>query len=131
METLVQFHGLLRWLVLLAAVVALVLALAGWIGSGPPERTSRLATLLYAGVLDLQVLIGIIIYVAGNYAQFGDRQIKLEHPVLMIAALIVLHLLAARARRAPNPVDAARLRTLGTGVSLALMLVGIPWARRG
>jgi hypothetical protein len=131
MEMLVQFHGLLRWLVLLAGVIALALALGGWIGSGPPERTIRTATLIYAGVLDLQVLLGIIIYVAGNYAQFGDRQIKREHPVLMIAALIVLHLLAARARRAVNPVDAARLRTIGGAVSLALILVGIPWVRRG
>ena len=117
MDTLVSVHGLLRWVVLLAAVAALGVALAGWLGSSASERATRQAMLAYAISLDVQVLLGIVIWVMGNYWQSEIRQFKFEHPITMLLALIVAH------------VAAARGRAIGTAVSLVLVLVGIPWNR--
>jgi hypothetical protein len=129
MDTLVSVHSMLRWVVLLAGVVALVVALVGWLGSAASDRTTRQAMLIYAVSLDVQVLLGIVIWVLGNYWQSEIRQFKFEHPITMLLALIVAHVAAARARRAPTPTAAARGRAIGAAVSLLTVLIGIPWNR--
>ena len=129
MDALVSVHGLLRWLVLLAGVAALGVAVASWLGSGPPERMSRQPTLIYAILLDIQVLLGIVIWVGEQRWAGGGRQFQFEHPILMLLALAVVHVGAARARRAAGPVEAGRTRTIGNALSLLLILVGIPWNR--
>ena len=129
MDTLVAVHGLLRWVVLLAAAVALAIGLMGWLGSGTSEKLGRQAMLAYAVVLDIQVLLGIVIWVVERRWAGGGRQFQLEHPIIMLLALAIAHVTAARPRRASAPIDAARLRTIGGVVSLVLILVGIPWQR--
>lgn len=129
MDTLVSIHSILRWIVLLAALVSLGAALAGWLGSAVPERTTRQAMLAYAVALDVQVLLGIAVWVLGNYWQSNIRQFKFEHPLIMLVALVVAHVAAARARRAHGPVAGARVRAIGTAASLVLILIGIPWGR--
>src|SRR5438093_3118539 len=124
MDALVSAHSLLRWLVLLGAVVALVVALVGWLGPGTPERTARQATLAYAVLLDLQVLLGIVMWISEKRWAGGGRQFQFEHPLMMLVALAVVHIVAARARREKNPYSAARMRTIGTGASLLLILLG-------
>jgi hypothetical protein len=128
--SLVSIHGLLRWIVLAAAVVALVVAALAWFGSATTDRQGRLATLIFVVAIDVQVVLGILIYLIGNAWQNATTQIKIEHPVMMLLALAVSHLAAARARRSSG-FAAARLRTISIAVSLLLILVGIPWVRRG
>ena len=129
MEALVSVHSVLRWLVLLAALAALGVSLIGWLGDGLPERTGRQAALIYVGILDLQVLLGIIIWVFEQRCAGGGRQFQFEHPLIMLLALIVTHIAAARARRNPAPKSAAQIRSIGIGLGLILILVGIPWSR--
>ena len=69
------------------------------------------------------------IWVTGNYWAGGGHQFQLEHPLIMLIALAVAHIAAARARRASSAFRAARIRAIGVIVSLALILVGIPWTR--
>jgi hypothetical protein len=128
--SLVSIHSLLRWVVLAAAVVALVVAALAWFGSATTDRQGRLATLVFVIAIDVQVVLGIVIYLAGNAWQNATTQIKIEHPVMMLLALAVSHLAAARARRSSGH-SAARLRTISIAVSLLLILLGIPWVRRG
>ena len=128
MDTLVSAHSILRWIVLLAGVASLAVALASWFGSAT-DRTARQALLAYAISLDVQVLLGILIWALGNYWQSPIRQFRFEHPIMMLLALIVAHVAAARARRAQAPLSAAKGRALGTGISLLVVLAGIPWNR--
>src|SRR4051812_25703298 len=53
------FHKLWGYVVLVAAVLAVVAAAAGWLGSLPPRETARRAGLLYIIPLDIQLLVGI------------------------------------------------------------------------
>jgi hypothetical protein len=129
MDTLVDVHGLLRWVVLAAAVAALAVGLMGWIGSGTSEKLGRQVMLAYAVVLDVQVLVGAVIWVAERRWAGGGRLFQLEHPIIMLLALAIAHVAAARARRSSAPIEAARVRTIGAAVSLGLILVGIPWQR--
>src|SRR5689334_16749104 len=97
MDVVVSIHSLLRWVVLAAALVALIVAALAWFGSATTDRQGRLATLVFVIALDVQVVIGILIYGVGNFWQYPNAQIRIEHPVMMLLALAVSHLAAARA----------------------------------
>jgi hypothetical protein len=127
MDAIVSVHGALRWPVLLAGLAALLIGLMGWLGTGPTDRPARKVMLIYALALDLQVLLGIGIWVAEQRWAGGGRQFQYEHPIAMLLALLVAHFAAARARRSTHPTNAARVRTFGSTLSLLLILAAIPW----
>lgn len=125
MDFLTILHSLWRWAVLLAAVVALVGALGGWLGQLPPRLAARRAGTFYTVALDIQVVLGLILWAGkGWYATPG--YFRFEHPTIMLLALVVAHAGQGLSRRAESPTAAARTVALATAVSLALVVVGIP-----
>ena len=125
MEFLVTLHSYWRWAVLMAAVVGLVGAVAAWLGALPPARAARRAGSVYTIALDVQVALGIILWVGrGWYATPGYY--RFEHPLIMLLALVVAHGGQILARRATSPTAAARAVALGVAASLVLVIVGIP-----
>ncbi|MBA2449039.1 MAG: hypothetical protein H0V51_13535 [Chloroflexi bacterium] len=125
MDFLTILHSIWRWAVLLAAVVALVGALGGWLGQLSPRLAARRAGTFYTVALDVQVVLGLILWVGkGWYATPGF--FRFEHPTIMLLALVVAHAGQALSRRAESPRAAARTVAIATAVSLALVVVGIP-----
>jgi hypothetical protein len=131
-------HSWLRWLVLLFGVWAVwrafaVPAVERW--SAADERAAKLFTI----ALDAQLLLGILVYVwlsptiaAARHA-FGaamqQPQLRfwlVEHPVGMIAALVLAHIGRARIRRQLEPRKRRVARIFFT-ISLLLVLASIPW----
>lgn len=132
--SLVTFHSFWRYAVLIAAVIALVVAFVGWLGS-VPQRTLlqpvvRRAGSLYIVALDVQALVGIVIWLGkGWHAVPGF--FRAEHPATMLLAVIAAHVAMVIAKRSPLPLRAARAVALGVAISLALVLIGIPGIVRG
>jgi hypothetical protein len=126
--SLVTVHSFWRYAVLIAAVIALVVAFAGWLGP-MTQRTMlqpvvRRAGALYITALDIQALIGIIIWLGkGWYGTPGFY--RAEHPATMILAVIAAHVGMVLAKRSPVPVRAARAVALGVAVSLVLVVAGL------
>jgi hypothetical protein len=131
---LVTLHSFWRYVVLITAVIALVMAFAGWLGP-QAQRTLlqpgvRRTGALYIMALDIQALVGIILWIAkGWYAVPGF--FRAEHPAIMILAVIAAHVGMALAKRSPQPQRAARAMALGFAISLVLVLIGIPGIVRG
>ena len=124
MELLAQLHSFWRYIVLIAAVVALVGALAGWMGSLAPRLSARRAGLIYVIALDIQVLIGIILLLGGRGASLAGGLLY-EHPTTMILAAVVAHVGQVMARRASDPRRAALTVAIAVAVSLVLVVIGI------
>lgn len=138
---LLHLHNLTRWLVLIAAVFAIVIALRGLLGSRPWDRLARVSSQAYVGILDLQMVIGLVLYIVSPIvrvgwsdlgATMGDqvlRFITVEHALLMIVAVALAHVGSVLARKAST--DRARFgRTaLFFGLSLVAILSAIPWDR--
>lgn len=139
-ETVLTVHSLLRWVVLLTAVVALARAVSGWTGrrawTPSDERAGKLFTISF----DIQFLIGLILYVAlspwttGAFDDFGAamrnsvaRFWAVEHIFGMFVALALAHIGRARARRSTDSVAKHRTSAIFYGLSLAVMLITIPW----
>jgi hypothetical protein len=130
-EIVKAVHNVWQYGVLIAAVIAIVGALAGWLGTLPPRLTARKAGLIYVIALDVQLLLGIVLWVGrGGYGAL-PQPFRLEHPLTMILAAVVAHVGQVLARRAKTPRAAARTVTIAVAVSLVLVVLGIPGLVRG
>jgi hypothetical protein len=118
---LVTIHSLLRWLVLLAAVGALV-GYGRALRSGPDAVAERLGS-LYAAMIGIQVLLGILLWLIEGRWDMDNVFFSAIHPVIMLLATGVASAGVARARRTASAVTGL----VAVGVSLALVLLGIPW----
>jgi hypothetical protein len=129
-EFLLSLHRFWQYIVLIAAIVALVGAVAGWLGALPPSLSARRAGLLYIIALDIQLVIGAILWLGlgpGNL----PTVYRYEHPTTMLLAIIVAHAGQVLARRAADPRAAARTVAIAVAVSLIVVLVGLPGVLRG
>jgi hypothetical protein len=133
-------HSYVRWVVLILGVLAFFRAITGAAGGRPwTPRDERLGR-VFAGVFNLQFLLGLLLYVAlsplpraafGDFgAAMGDRLLRfwaVEHIFGMVVATALVHIGQARARRAR--ADAARHRTTAIffGMALVAILASIPW----
>lgn len=135
---LLDIHNLLRWVIVIVGLVAVVMALRGAFARAAwsPQQTS-LGRLLTISV-DLQLLVGLLLYfvfspiTTGAFKDFGaamkndhTRFFLVEHLPVMILAVVLIHIGAARARR----INRARPAAIYYTIALVLMALAIPWWR--
>jgi hypothetical protein len=118
-ETLHTIHSLLRYLVLLAGVAVVITALMGWRraegrGAGP-ERTAMAA---FVGLLDLQVLAGLLLLAAWAY-----YPALIGHIAMMVLAAAAAHIGSILARRRGPERSGSPIR-LATAVVVLVLIVG-------
>ena len=138
---LLAFHNLVRWVVLITAVVALVRALRGVGGADAYATGARRSVAHFVTSLHVQLLLGLVVFGTSTLTRTAMQDMGTamkdpatrfyiaEHPTFMILAVIVATLTGIIARRGPD--DAVRHRRAGIGVALALGLIiaGMPWER--
>jgi len=115
-DAIFHAHSGLRYLVLLAAVVALVVQALGVFGRKPYDRASRTSMAVFSGLLDVQILLGIVMVVLGCF--YGAL---MGHLMMMVLAAGAQHACSVYARKQADP---RRAHTVGlVGVVLALLLI--------
>lgn len=136
---LLTIHSWVRWVVLLVAVIALVKHIAGYLNDAPYDNASRGLMSTYAGLMDLNVLLGVIQLLVfwGPYSAVsgGFPLPQIEHLGTMIIATGVAHM--TRSWRGLEGRPRYRNTLLALVVSLILIFVGISmlagnrWVFRG
>ena len=125
MDTLIDIHSILRWIIVIVGVVALVRLAIGWAQKGKFTGMDRGLTAAYSGLLDLQVTLGLIIIIWRGFGFGWDLVTRQhwEHALTMIIAAVVAHL-PARWRKASNPL---RLRNTFLSIlgSMVLIYLGV------
>ncbi len=115
MNTVFAAHSGLRFLILLAGVVALVICLT----QKPPfSKAARISCAAYLGLMHLQVVMGLAMVAMGTWYPK-----LIGHLVLMLVAAIGAQVLVSRNRR--SAVPGYRLPLIAVGGSLLLILAGI------
>jgi heme A synthase len=109
-------HSGVRYLVLLSALAALLYMAWGWATRQPWGKPARIVMAVFVGLLDLQVLLGVLLAASGV---FYPR--LMGHITMMVLALVFAHGLSVAARRAGD--DRRRHAMALAGVVLALVLV--------
>lgn len=141
-DALLATHSIVRWLVLLAGAMAVVLAWRGRLGGAPwspmDDRVGRWFTV----GMDVQLLVGLALYwmsptvqaaLADMGAAMGDGTLRfwsIEHGVLMLLAVVATHIGRARSRRAERAAAKHRAAAVWFGLALIAVLAAIPWPFR-
>jgi vacuolar-type H+-ATPase subunit I/STV1 len=124
MKFLFHAHSGLRYLVLLAGLVALAYFVMGLTTKRPVDKGVRILGAAFTGLLDLQVLLGIVMVAMGRYY---PRLIG--HIVMMVAAAGVTHALLVINRKRPTP--GYLLPLIAVAAALVLIVGGIMAIGRG
>lgn len=119
MRMLFYAHSGLRYLVLLMALVAIVFFAYGLATKRPVDKLVRILGSSFAGLLDTQVLLGILLLGSG-WPFYGAL---VGHIVMMVAAAVLAHVMMVVNRKRPNP--GYLLPLIGVGGALLLILGGI------
>lgn len=137
-----HLHNFLRWLVLFAAVAAVVMYALGYFNKKTFSKADDKIGLAFMALMDTQLLIGLVLYFMGPYLtalmdnagevmkNSAARFFAIEHGFGMIVALILVHIGRAASKKGD---DTSRFRKgfIYFGIALLIMLITIPWAFRG
>jgi hypothetical protein len=135
-------HNIVRWVALILAVVATVTAFLGWFGKRQWSERDRKIGSFFGIAMDIQLLLGLLLYFVFSPitrtalqdfgAAMGVQDLRffgLEHAFYMILAVVFAHLGSILARRAPESKAKFQRAAIFFGLSLLLILLGIPWGR--
>ena len=135
-------HNILRWVVLIAGIVAAVRALIGWFGKKEWTKQDRLIGIIFTSSVDVQLLLGILLYFVfspitkGAFGDFGAamairdmRFFAVEHVFLMVLALVFAHLGSALPKRVDDAVSKHKRAAIWFSLAVLVILAGIPWWR--
>jgi hypothetical protein len=123
---LLHAHSGLRYLILLAGVVALVWAVVGMATKRPYAPGMRIAAVSFAGLLHLQVLLGFAILVSGRF-----NTALIGHIFLMIMAAVVAQIPVSVLRRRPPELRTYAPHAIGIALALVLIWAGVAAIGRG
>lgn len=131
-------HSWLRWVALATGIAATAAAL----GSGRADASSRADRfgLLFMMALDVQMLLGLMLYLALSplttqmLQNLGEamrdplqRFWAVDHVATMFLAVILAHVGRVLARKARTPESKRTRQLVCFGLATLLMLVAIPW----
>lgn len=135
-----SLHSWLRWVVLVIGLIALVRAIAGWLGGRPWTSGDNRAGAAFVGTLDLQLLLGLLLYAwlsPITWTALSDigaamrtpalRFWAVEHAFGMLVAVAAAHIGRTRLRRAASDARRHRIAALSIGFALLVIAITIPW----
>jgi hypothetical protein len=132
--TILVFHNLLRWVLLLLMVFVLYRSYSGWFGNKKFEKLDKATGGALVGSAHLQLLIGLIIYFsfspwfdmlktdAGSVMKDPVSRLKaIEHPLTMIIAVVMLQLGRTFSKKETD--DVKKFKTVAIYTTIALLLI--------
>lgn len=122
MVQIILVHSMLRWLIAIMAISTVTKLALGCVGFTEHSRLDRKLAAAFAGVMDFQFLLGLIL-LAEKLMVYGFAGVThvIPHTVNMLFAVIAAHM-ASRWSKYPDKL----LRTLvAMSMSLLLLVAGV------
>lgn len=138
--TLLALHSLVRWLVLVSLLFAIFRAYSGWSTHKPFSRFDHAVRQCTVAILHAQLLLGVVLYVISPLvyhflANFNEavhqrdlRFFGMEHVTMMVLAVAVVTIGAARVKRRTTDTEKYKTMAIWFTVGLLLIFLSIPWA---
>jgi hypothetical protein len=139
---LLHLHDGLRWLILLVALVTLLKYFMGWFSQKSWKKSDNILGIVFASVIDLQLLTGLILYffvspiTEAAFQNFGAamknadlRFYAVEHTLMMLIAVVLVHIGRSKSKKALNPKRKFGTALVFFGIAYIIILAAIPWSR--
>ena len=141
MQVVLVLHNILRWVVLLFGIWAVFSAIAGIAGKRNYTSADGKSNFFFMLSCDIQLILGLILYytnswferlkdLGNNMKDANSRFFTMEHGLLMIIALILVHVGRVSVKKAVTPAAKHKRSLLYFGLALVLILAAIPWPFR-
>ena len=139
-HTLLVLHNLLRWAIVILAVIVIIKSLMGWLSKSKYGKADNMLSLFLMICADTQLLIGLWQYFLGDFMASirstegimknnESRFWAVEHITGMIAAIALIHVGRILAKKSTD--DTAKFKKQFIWFTLAMLLIlgSMPWAR--
>lgn len=139
---LIATHSIIRWMILLAGVIAIIVPLLNNINK-TLEKKDKLPALFFMIMCDVQLVIGLLLYFV--YSGYGAsafhqgmgavmknaelRKIAIEHFALTMIAFVLVHIAYAKIKRADTFKKVRRISLIYFISAIVLILAAVPWNR--
>jgi Na+-driven multidrug efflux pump len=134
-------HNYLRWLVLGLGVLLWVRALHGVVSRRSWQRADEHASVMLVAATDVQLLLGLLLHqwlspiaqvavstaIAVTWAQPTLRFFGYLHPLMMLTAFVVVHVVRGLSKRRTESIAKFQITVIGLSVCLVLVALAIPW----
>lgn len=135
---LLTIHSVLRWVLLILFVTTFVRAAYGFHWRKTFGKSDQILLRSTTSVAHLQLIVGVVLYFVSPIVDYflhnfgaavGQKQFRffgMEHAILMIAAVVLITIAGAKAKRKPD--SAAKFKTIVIWYVIALLLIlgGLP-----
>lgn len=119
-DILFHAHSGLRYLVLAAGLVSLAFSLTAAVRGQPWDRRGRVFLRIFVGIVDLQVLTGLIlVFVRAFYPMLWG------HIAMMVLAAAAAHVASVMNKRRPPERQSHWLAVAGVGLAFVFIIGGI------
>ena len=118
-----MLHSIVRWIIVIVALAAIVRFVLVWAGKAQGSNMDRGLMSGFSGLLDLQVLLGLIYLVWNGLSGTGFPLYRLEHAFTMIVAVVIAHM-SIRWKNAEVPIR-ARNNLVAIVASSVLIFIGV------
>ncbi len=137
--TLLPYHSLFRWLVLISLVFAVYKAYDGWRNKRTFSKLDNRVRHWTATIVHIQFTLGLILYFSSPLVDYflnhfseavhlrSYRFFGMEHSLVMFLAVIVITIGSAKAKRKSSDQDKFKTMAIWFGIGLLLILSSIPW----
>jgi hypothetical protein len=130
-----HLHSIVRWLLLAGLLGSIILAISGLSDGRGLGSKGRMVARITTYFAHLQLLVGIIVFVLSPRVIFSADSMRspilrfflVEHTSAMLLGVILITLGHIRMKKAANPIKSARNLLWFYLISLAIILIMIPW----
>ena len=127
MGILLMLHSIVRWLIVVVGLIAIVKFLVGMTRGGEFDKMDRRLSAGFSGLIDLQVMLGLLYFFITGFGGVGFPLFRIEHMLTMLVAAAVAHA-PSMFKKAANKYAVAFYSVLGT---MILILIGVSFLPGG
>jgi uncharacterized membrane protein YozB (DUF420 family) len=135
----VNLHSILRWVILLLALLILVRAANGLSFKRGYTQSDSKINMWFTSAIDTQVLLGIILYFTSSLTTTALQDFSsamknplqmffgVEHVFAMVLAMIAAHIGRAMIKKGADAPAKHRRTILWVAITIVIILIAIPW----
>lgn len=139
-QALLHSHSTIRFVVIIASTLSVLLAFAGWFGNKEYTKGNKILNLLTLISAHIQLLVGLALYFVSPLvmtqnmgAAMKDNTLRywtVEHISMMIVAIVLITIGYSKSKRALAPVEKHRLIAIFYTLAIIIVLVAIGMSDR-